>query len=232
MVCNVNEELKEETEDERTDTDIETFSSLPLPQFAISILNSSIDMPSTLLDITLFPLSSKNSSSLLLSTILDSPYSNILVSLISLQIKDCQYKKIQVSSPNFGTMEVGMNEFASDADSTINEINRQLRIKKEKDKPLNIRCYSNEAEFTGSNRFDYFYEEHQNRAPKNSDTTQMILKKEILYRNSSNVAFLYSKLSNFALFYTSIWLKYCQNYTNSDLSCIRVLQGPGKTLST
>ncbi|CAG8809054.1 13335_t:CDS:2, partial [Gigaspora rosea] len=44
-----------------------------------------------------------------------------------------------------GTLKIGENEFASDTNSTIDEINRQLKINKKKIEPLNIRCYADEA---------------------------------------------------------------------------------------
>ncbi|RIB17908.1 hypothetical protein C2G38_2186132 [Gigaspora rosea] len=47
---------------------------------------------------------------------------------------------------------------------------------------------------------------YNTRSPKDSDITQRLLKKEILHKNSSNIAFLYSKFLNFGLFYTPIWL--------------------------
>ncbi|CAG8592127.1 17278_t:CDS:2, partial [Gigaspora rosea] len=71
---------------------------------------------------------------------------------------------------DLGTLKIGEDEFASDASSTIDEINRQLKINKKKIGPLNIRCYANEPiyncgiqdrEFTGQQLFDYFYEKRQ-----------------------------------------------------------------------
>ncbi|CAG8655190.1 31595_t:CDS:2, partial [Gigaspora margarita] len=84
----------------------------------------------------------------------------------------------------FGTVEVEVDEFASDADDVIDEVNWQSKIKQKKNKPLSIRCYSDKASNTYlqesnaqldpwgyitkvleteglpvSDLFDYFYEE-------------------------------------------------------------------------
>ncbi|CAG8777987.1 42843_t:CDS:2, partial [Gigaspora margarita] len=111
--------------------------------------NFPINIPCTLLDMPLLPLTTNkntyplidlsipdsnnfssyltDSSNLLLSTLLDRNCPNISTPLILLRIK------------------VERNEFASDANSTIDEINRQLKNNKEKNKPLNIRCYADKA---------------------------------------------------------------------------------------
>ncbi|CAG8787638.1 26136_t:CDS:1, partial [Gigaspora margarita] len=142
-----------------------------------------------------------------------SPCPNVLALLTSLQIKNCQYKEIWVPSLvaenlipsicydlnsdglsqvewylflDLGTMTVEVDEFASNTDSTMDKINRQLKISKKKKEPLNIRCYADEASNTYlqksnaqsdlcrfiavssetksllvSDLFDYFYKERQ-----------------------------------------------------------------------
>ncbi|CAG8505706.1 10885_t:CDS:2 [Gigaspora rosea] len=74
---------------------------------------------------------------------------------------------------DFGTLELEVDEVASDADDIIDEVNRQFKIKRKKDKLLSIRCYADEAgntylqEALGienlpvNDLFDYFYEERQ-----------------------------------------------------------------------
>ncbi|CAG8644099.1 21640_t:CDS:2 [Gigaspora margarita] len=87
---------------------------------------------------------------------------------------------------DYGTVKVEVDEFTSNADDIIDEVKRQFKIKKEKSKPLSIRCYSDEAGNTYlqesnaqpdpqgyitlsskarsspvSDLFDYIYEEQQ-----------------------------------------------------------------------
>ncbi|CAG8824379.1 17619_t:CDS:1, partial [Gigaspora rosea] len=45
---------------------------------------------------------------------------------------------------DFGTIVREVNEFASDADSDINEESQQSKIRQESNKLLNIRCYADE----------------------------------------------------------------------------------------
>ncbi|CAG8768393.1 22333_t:CDS:2, partial [Gigaspora rosea] len=195
-VRNVNKELEKETEDEKTDSeeeyeeeeledqiygygeiaDIETFTPLSLFPPTPSILDTPIDMPCTLLELLLLPLTPKNktnyslidlsipysynssdSSSFSLSAPLDSPCPNELPSLIPLQIEGCQNKEIWYLFLDLGALKIGEKKcYVDESGNTyLQESNAQP------DPHRYITISSKTESLPVSDLFDYFYEERQ-----------------------------------------------------------------------